>query len=288
MRKMSVLAIVITLIVVVVPCVTVSQKNEDEGRNQTMDSDSINVGESVIQDIKIEVVYDNNPFKEGLAAAWGFSCLIRGTEKTILFDTGGDGSILLTNMDKLGINPMDIDLVVLSHVHLDHIGGLLSLLEKNEEIAVYMPRSLPDDFKKDVKAHGAEVVDVIEPVQICENVYSTGELGMQIKEQSLIIRTAKGLIIITGCAHPGVVQIVEKVKDLFKDNVLMVMGGFHLISESEEKIKSIISSFQKLKVLYVAPCHCSGDAARELFKKAYRDNFIDVGVGKLIAVGDLS
>lgn len=250
-------------------------------------NDTINNNISDIQNINIVIVYDNNPYKEGLKAAWGFSCLIKGTDKTILFDTGGDGSILLANMDKLNINPNDIDMVVLSHIHSDHVGGLLSLIEKNENITVYMPNSFPVNLKKRVKALGTKVIDVSVPVQICENIHSTGELGTHIKEQSLIVRTPKGLILISGCAHPGIVNIIKEIKKLYEDNVLLVMGGFHLYGEGKYKIESIISSFKKLQVLYVAPCHCSGETARELFEKAYQQNFIDAGVGKVIALGDL-
>lgn len=69
----------------------------------------------------ITVVFDNNPYKKGLENGWGFSCLIEGMEKTVLFDTGGN--ILLDNMQMLGIYPEAVDILVLSHVHSDHVGG---------------------------------------------------------------------------------------------------------------------------------------------------------------------
>lgn len=258
-----------------------------EGRKGQIVLAQENTSTTAAKDLSITVSYDNNPYKERLKTAWGFSCVIRGTEKTILFDTGGDGPILLTNMEELDINPKEIDLVVLSHIHGDHVGGLFSFLEKNREVVVYLPKSFPKGFKNGVKGYGAKVVEVQGPLKICEGIYSTGELGAWIKEQSLIIHTEKGLIVITGCAHPGIVKIVDKAKDLVKDDVLLVMGGFHLGGKGEVEIEKIVSSFRKLGVSYAGPCHCSGDNARQLFKEEYGENFINVGVGRTITMNDL-
>jgi len=93
-----------------------------------------NTSRTAIKNLSITVSYDNNPYNKRLTTAWGFSCVIKGTEKIILFDTGGDGSILVTNLEELDINPREIDLVVLSHIHGDHVGGLPSFLEKNPEV----------------------------------------------------------------------------------------------------------------------------------------------------------
>ena len=258
-----------------------------EGRKGQIVQAEENTSTAAVKNLNITVNYDNNPYKERLITAWGFSCVIRGTEKTILFDTGGDGSILLANMEKLGINPKEIDLVVLSHIHGDHVGGLPSFLRKNPKVVVYLPKSFPRGFKEGVKEYGAKIIEVQGPLKICEGVYSTGELGTWIKEQSLIVHTEKGLIVITGCAHPGIVKIVNKAKDLAEDDVLLVMGGFHLGGESKGEIENIISSFRKLGVNYAGPCHCSGDAARQLFKEEYGENFINVGVGRVITMHDL-
>ena len=235
----------------------------------------------------ITVVYDNNPYKEGLGSAWGFSCLITGIEKTILFDTGGDGSILLDNIGKLAIELNNIDTVVLSHIHGDHTGGLGSFLEKNPNVTVYLPKSFPKRFKDKVRGHGADIVEVKQSLKICENVYSTGQPGMLIKEQSLIIRTEAGLIVITGCAHPGIVKIVDAAKELLKDDILLVMGGFHLEWATTGKIEKIISAFERLNVRYAGPCHCSGDRARAAFEKHFGENYINIGAGKVVTMADL-
>ena len=240
-----------------------------------------------INNLTITVIYDNNPYKEALETSWGFSCLITGTEKTILFDTGADGGLLLSNMEKLAITADSIDTVVLSHIHGDHTGGLRSFLEKNPQITVYLPRSFPEGFKNDIRKYKAKVIEVEQPLKICEDVYSTGQLGIWIKEQSLIIKTDKGLVIVTGCAHPGIVKIVNTAKELLKDDVLLVMGGFHLEWASAGKIEKIISAFKQLNVRYVGPCHCSGDKARTLFRKHFGKNYINIGAGKVITVADL-
>jgi 7,8-dihydropterin-6-yl-methyl-4-(beta-D-ribofuranosyl)aminobenzene 5'-phosphate synthase len=235
----------------------------------------------------ITVVYDNNPYKEGLETAWGFSCVITGGEKTILFDTGGDSQILLGNMEKSAVEPSSIDTVVLSHIHGDHTGGLDSFLEKNSDVTIYLPKSFPKKFKDNVTSHGSKIVEVGQPMDIRENAYSTGELGILIKEQSLIVRTDKGLIVMTGCAHPGIVKIVNVAKNLSEGNILLVMGGFHLEWTTRGKIEKIISAFKQMGVRYVGPGHCSGHKARALFENHFGKNYINIGAGKIITAADL-
>lgn len=238
-------------------------------------------------DVTITVIFDNNPYNPELSASWGFSCLIEGAEKTILFDTGGDGSILSKNMKNLGINPEEIDVIVLSHIHGDHTDGLPAVLRQTSDVTVYVLQSFPYSFKENVRGYGAEVVSVSEPVKICENVYSTGEMSLGIEEQALIMRTDRGLIVITGCAHPGVVRMVKKAKDLLQEDILFVMGGFHLRDASTSTLEEIVSDFREMGVVYAGPCHCSGYTARELFNQEYGQNYIEIGVGTIIHVKDL-
>ena len=227
----------------------------------------------------ITVVFDNNPYQNGLQRGWGFSCLIGGMGKPLLFDTGAEGTILLENMQRLGITPEGIDVLVLSHAHSDHTGGAYALLEKYGALRVYLPVSFPENFKRKAKEYGAELIEVKQAAEIAEGVYTTGEMDGRIEEQSLILRTPGGMVIITGCAHPGIVRIVKRAKALFDEKVLLVMGGFHLHNKTGSEIKMIISQMQRLGVRYVGPCHCSGDKARALFREAYGDHYIPVGTG---------
>jgi len=127
---------------------------------------------------------------------------------------------------------------------------------------------------------------VSKPVEICKNVFSTGEMGTQIKEQSLILNTSKGLVVITGCAHPGIVDIVRRAKEMIDKNIYLVFGGFHLMQKSEVEVKNIISQFKDLGVEKVGATHCTGERAIQLFKQAYGDDFVQMGVGRVIKISD--
>lgn len=236
--------------------------------------------------ITITTIYDNYIFSEVLKTDWGYSCIVEGTEKTILFDTGTKSDILFHNINKLNMNPKDVELVAISHIHGDHTGGLSAFLDENNKVTVYLPASFPDEFVSRVKKAGVKVVPVDKPVEICKGVSLTGEMGGLIKEQSLIVDTSKGLVVITGCAHPGIVGIIKKAKEVIDKEIYLVCGGFHLLSKSEDEVKEIINEFKDLGVMKVGATHCTGDRAIELFKEAYKENFVQMGVGKVIRISD--
>jgi 7,8-dihydropterin-6-yl-methyl-4-(beta-D-ribofuranosyl)aminobenzene 5'-phosphate synthase len=230
------------------------------------------------------VVYDNHSLDGNLEKDWGFSCFIKGLEKSILFDTGKNGHILLSNMEKLGIRPEEIDLVFLSHAHKDHTGGLDILLTENSNMEVWLPEFFPVSFKETIKTAGASVVEVDNFQKICEGAYTTGVISGWIKEQSLILDTDKGLIVVTGCSHPRIVKIVFTAKELLTKGIHMVFGGFHLAGFLEAEIEEIAARFRVLGVEKVGPCHCSGDKCSLIFAKEYQDDFIKIGAGKEIKV----
>jgi 7,8-dihydropterin-6-yl-methyl-4-(beta-D-ribofuranosyl)aminobenzene 5'-phosphate synthase len=234
--------------------------------------------------IKLTVAYNNVSFDSRLKNDWGFSCFIEGIGQNILFDTGGFGSILLNNMKVLGIKPKLVNSVFLSHYHIDHIGGLVDLLGQNSNVTVYLLEEFPESYRKMIQDTGAKTKILADSTKLLNQVYSTGEMIKMISEHSLIIETSEGLVIITGCAHLGIVNIVKKSKGLLNNDVLLIMGGFHLLRKSKQQIETIIDELKNLGVKKVAPGHCTGDEAIGLFRKAWGNNFLQGGTGAIIEV----
>ena len=234
--------------------------------------------------VEIRVISDNVSYSKQLESAWGFSCIIEGMPQVILFDTGSDGNILLTNMQKMGIDPRKVDAVFLSHLHGDHTGGLGAFLLQNPQVTVYLPASFPASFQESITALGSECRALDKPLKLFDNVYASGETGSWIKEQSLIIDTPKGLVIITGCAHPGIVEIVSQTMNWLQKEVYLVMGGFHLEGQPLGELQIVAEKLKNLGVKKVAPSHCTGNMARKLFRELWGQNFIESGVGAKIEV----
>jgi len=240
------------------------------------------------EDLVLTILYDNYNHNNELKSDWGFSCLIEGLDKTILFDSGTNGKILMENMKKMNKNPEDVDIVVLSHDHGDHTGGMKMFLEQNSDVKVYIPESFPDKICKLVTESGATLYKIKDHKKLSDNLYTTGEMGVQIIEQSIVVTTDKGNLVITGCAHPGIVEIVKKSVEIAGDNLLLVMGGFHLMRHDQDEVKEIIAAFKEMGVTYAAPTHCSGDNTLEAFKASYGDYFVGLGAGKILNISDLN
>ena len=215
----------------------------------------------------------------------GFACIVSGFEKTILFDTGSDGPLLLANMQTLGYRPEDIDIVFLSHDHWDHTNGLEAVLQRHPDITVFLPANFSLNLKNRIRSAGASVEEVTQAQQICSGVWSTGVLGDGIREHSLVCSTPEGAVVITGCAHPGVVKIIEATKHIFPE-IYLVMGGFHLGGASLDDLRLIGEHFRRLGVRHVAPCHCSSHAARSLFEEMYGEDALLPGVGSVIRMAE--
>ncbi|MDD4357125.1 MAG: MBL fold metallo-hydrolase [Smithellaceae bacterium] len=231
----------------------------------------------------ITVICDNYTTREDLEASWGFACLIAHGGKNILFDTGSDGVVLSHNMARLGIEPASIDLLMISHQHWDHVGGIYAILSARRDLRVFVPRSFSVHFQEDMKRYGARIIDVDGADEILPGLFTTGELDGPVKEQAALVQTEAGTVVITGCAHPGIVRIVETAKKILpKDDIALVMGGFHLLHNRDDEILNITERFKTLGVRYAAASHCSGERARKLFSRQYGDHFIALGAGSTI------
>jgi len=212
--------------------------------------------------MKIWIICDNEVKDAGLQPNWGFAALIESNTGTpILFDTGADGPTLLRNSDSLGVDLNSVGTIVISHAHWDHTGGLAAVLEKNRSAELYIPSSLRGAFP------GRKVTVIGEDgVEICENVFSTGELeGV---EQSLALRTERGVFVVTGCAHPKMKAILDSASKFGR--VYGIAGGLHGFRD--------FKAFDDLSLIY--PCHCT-QHKREILDR-FRGKAFECGAGLVI------
>lgn len=231
---------------------------------------------------RITIIYDNRSSRDDLRPGWGFSALVEHAGIRLLFDTGGDKIVLEENASALGIDLKDTDYLFFSHEHCDHVAAASSALHKG--LAVIYPQSFSQAFTKKVEKAHARSVQVTEPVEFSPGLLSTGELGTIIKEQSLIISTASGPVLITGCAHPGIIELARVATELAGEPLRLVLGGFHLGTTSAEKVREIGVSLHALGVRQIAPCHCTGENAIKILRESFGSDSLEVLVGTEIAL----
>jgi 7,8-dihydropterin-6-yl-methyl-4-(beta-D-ribofuranosyl)aminobenzene 5'-phosphate synthase len=234
--------------------------------------------------LRITVVYNNMAHTPGLTTAWGFAAVIEDGAEVVLFDTGGDGQTLLDNLKRLEFASDAIDAIVLSHIHGDHTGGLDAFLSRRPNVTVYLPRSFPSTFRRCVEQRGARVEVVSGPRHLFANMYSTGEMGDGTIEQALIVDTASGLVVITGCAHPGIANVTRAAHMYLGKEVYLLVGGFHLTSRPPEHNRATVTELRRLGVRKVAPSHCTGNAANALFREKWANDFMEGGCGAVIEI----
>ncbi len=212
--------------------------------------------------MKITIVYDNTTTNDELIADWGFACIIDYKGRRILFDTGGNGKILLENLMNLSIDPSSFDDIVISHPDFDHIGGLSHILNLNQTAVIHNPISF-----RGIK-YPNKVIHYDVPTKIYENIFTTGELGN--REQSLGIKTEKGIVLVIGCSHPGLGEIISTMEEF--GEIYMIVGGLHGFNKYE-----VIENIDK-----ICATHCTKNI--EPIKNLYPQKIISGGVGKIIIV----
>ena len=237
--------------------------------------------------MKIITLFDKATKNKKLHTGWGVSFLV---DNKILFDTGENGEWLIENMKILKVDIDKIQAVVISHDHWDHQGGLWSLLQKRKGLTVYVCLNFSREFKDKVKKLKGKLIENEKITEISKNIFVTGGIASEYKgkytpEQALVIKTDKGVSVITGCAHPGIVKMLEEVKSNFPNcPIYSVLGGFHLKDKDTQVIKLTADKFKKMAIEKVGPTHCSGGVAEEIFKKRYEANFIQVETGEILNV----
>jgi len=212
--------------------------------------------------MKITLVYDNETWQPGLEAAWGFSCLIEANAQRLLFDTGGKGAILLQNLRALNLDPRTMGNIFISHDHWDHRGGLTEILRLNRDATVYHPGSWPEP------PEARRAIGVQGPCELSKNFYSTGELLGG--EQSLVVKTGSGLVVVCGCSHPGVGAILAAASAF--GEVKALVGGLHGFKEYE-----VLAD-----LALICPCHCTQYKAEIMAR--YPETAVTGGAGKVLEV----
>lgn len=267
----------------------------------------------VVKNILITVLMENskNSANPELQSKHGLSFFITATidddkKVTIMMDAGPSPEALLHNAEVLGIHLEDVDVVVLSHGHYDHTGGLMAALKQmNRQVTVVghpmlfdpklkiMPhlRHIGAPFRQcDIEAAGGVPILSTSPVKVSEGIVTTGEVprktnfeavkgfwtisdkkfaeDIMIDDQSLVIDVeGKGLVVVSGCAHSGIINTINYAKKITGNSrVYGALGGFHLMSADNKRIEATVDELKKLNLEFVGPCHCTGKKAIKKMK----------------------
>ncbi|MBN2019286.1 MAG: MBL fold metallo-hydrolase [Sedimentisphaerales bacterium] len=270
-------------------------------------------------DIRITVLIDDKASRPGLKAGHGLSLWIEHREKRILFDTGQSG-IVVENAKKLGVDLADTDAVVISHGHYDHTGGLSAVLDIATKAKIYLhPAAIVTKFSQKASTtksigmsvsakkaiQGRNVIWTVTPAQLFPEMAVTGQVPRKntfedaggpffldknrqkadelLDDQSLFIESAKGLIVILGCAHSGVVNILNYATKLTgQNNIYGIIGGMHLLNAKDARISNTIDAFRSYDAQKIAPLHCTGQNALDEIKKTFPDRFLSLETGSKI------
>ena len=269
---------------------------------------------------QITILYDAFGADAAMKKDWGFSALVEISGKRILFDTGNDADIFAANVKAKNIDLTSIDFVVLSHRHSDHMAGLNHVLSVNPTVKIYAPKegfgifgsSLPSSFyRKDeslppeMRYYGGKPPEIMKfgtawQRANIELIDKTTEIApgitlialvsdapgtKELKELSLAVNTADGVVLVVGCAHPGIEKIVEAATAI-NPKIHLIAGGFHLVVATDEVIAKAVAALKNtFKVENIAPGHCTGEPTFAALKQAFGDRYLYAGVGTSLPLG---
>jgi 7,8-dihydropterin-6-yl-methyl-4-(beta-D-ribofuranosyl)aminobenzene 5'-phosphate synthase len=229
----------------------------------------------------VTMLYNNIPGETNLQAAWGLALWIEYKDQAVLFDTGGDGNILLHNISNTGLDISGLSMLIISHKHWDHVNGIPAVLEAyGGPLPVYVPLHAVTSVQESNPS--AKIIGVDQPREITAHIWTTGQLraSSDLYEQAMVISKAGRIYIFTGCSHPGIVQLVSRAKETFPgDTIQLVAGGFHLRDHSDQQVRTVSSQLKELGVQVLAPSHCTGDRAMEIFKEEWQENYLPFYLG---------
>jgi 7,8-dihydropterin-6-yl-methyl-4-(beta-D-ribofuranosyl)aminobenzene 5'-phosphate synthase len=236
--------------------------------------------------VRITTIVDNSAWKKELASIWGLSFYIEfivGNKKhAVLMDTSGSISAFLRNASKLGLNLFEVNSVCISHWHSDHSGALTHLLPLlKPQTTVYVPSENAFAFKQ-IRGYGAALRICRKPIEFISGIMSTGEMSNGIREHSLLINVKnKGLVILVGCSHPGIIKILKRAQKVSGvDKIFAVMGGFHISSINEgTKVGKFL---RDVDVKLVSPCHCTSVEAKQGIAKVIGERYVKNGSGTIM------
>ena len=270
--------------------------------------------------VRITILYDAFGKRSAMEKDWGYSAFVEYGGKRILFDTGDNPEILAKNAKAKGVDLSRLDFVVLSHRHGDHMGGMDYLLRANPNVKIYAPKenfgvygsSLPNTFyrrdeslapdqryydgspppvMKSGSAWPHAHFDLIESTtQIAPGIHLISLVSekpgtLELRELSLAIETPDGIVLVVGCSHPGIENIVRAAASI-NTHIHLVIGGLHLVAANDSEIGEVVTSLHDTwKVDYVAPGHCTGEPAFAALKRAFGDRYLYAGLGTRLKVG---
>lgn len=233
------------------------------------------------EEMILTVLFDNLTDQADLQTGWGFAALLETPDHTVLFDTGADGQVLLENMRKLGKDPSSIEAIVISHNHGDHTGGMAALLNLGIQPRLYVLQAFGAGAIQ-AFAGGLDPILAMPGDEIVPGIRTTGVVGEAIPEQAVVLDTRDGPMVLTGCAHPGAPAMAARGAEIAGQAIYGIMGGFHLFQASEEEVEDMIQTFRTQGIVKVGATHCTGPEAMAAFAEAYGDDYVPLGVGRVI------